>query len=57
MGKVKRRVIIDLIAEVDDNEDISLLYKDIESELSCCWHMPSFSMREVVYNDKEELND
>ena len=57
MGKIKRRVIIDLIAEVDDNEDISLLYKDIESELSCCWHMPSFSMREVVYNDKEELND
>ena len=42
---MKRRVIIDLITEVEENESPSLLYKDIKQELRCCWHDVSFTMK------------
>ena len=42
---MKRRVIIDLITEVEENESPSLLYEDIRQELRCCWHNVSFTMK------------
>ena len=43
---MKRRVIIDLVAEVEENEPPSLLYNDIRQELGCCWHDVSFTMKD-----------
>ena len=42
---MKRRMIIDLITDVEDNEPPSLLYEDIQQELLCCWHDVSFTMK------------
>ena len=42
---MKRRVIIDLVAEVEENEPPTLLYDDIRQELRCCWHDVSFTMK------------
>ena len=42
---MKRRVIIDLITGVEENENPSLLYDDIRQELQCCWHDVSFTMK------------
>lgn len=43
---MKRRVIIDLVTEVEESEPPSLLYDDIRQELCCCWHDVSFTMRD-----------
>ena len=49
---MKRRVIIDLVTEVEENESPSLLYDDIRQELHCCWHDVSFTMK---HEDMDEL--
>ena len=48
---MKRRVIIDLVTEVEENESPSLLYDDIRQELCCCWHDVSFTMK---HEDEDE---
>lgn len=49
--RVKRRVIIDLVANVEEDEPKRLLFDDIEMELGCVWHDVEFTMREVKGED------
>ena len=42
---MKRRVIIDLVTEVEENEPPTFLYNDIRQELRSCWHDVSFTMK------------
>lgn len=55
---IKRRVIIDLVAEVEDDESPHLLYDDIRTELSCCWHcVDCFTMRHEDIVEQTERSE
>ena len=42
---MKRKIIIE--AEVESNDDFSVIKEDLMRELLCCWHDFSFKIREV----------
>lgn len=42
---MKRKIIIE--AEVESNDDISIIKEDLMEELLCCWHDFSFKILEV----------
>ena len=50
---IKKRVILDIVADCEDDEPLSLLFDDICSEIDCCWHHMVYAIKEAKVEDIE----